>query len=282
MTRRTPASAARSSTKGAPPEPGNQGAKIDAEANDPLFVSALARGMAILRYCGEAQTDLTVSDIAHHLGMVQSTAWRSCYTLIKLGYLVKVSNDRVRPGLPLLGLGYATLSRQPIAELARPVMEEIAQRLPGAVSLGVREGFQILYLQRVEGGPVIYPGLRPGSRVTLLASAMGWAYVAAMPSHDRRQFLAQASEYSPELFARIKVRLMKAIRDFDEDGYIVNSGLIHPELSAIAFPIGLAGELPKAALSFGGPKDAFSLQRLKREVAPKLESLARMLSIAQG
>jgi len=282
MTRRTPASVARPRTKVATPEPGNPGVLDDAEANDPLFVSALARGMAILRCCGEAQTDLTVSDIAHHLGMVQSTAWRSCYTLIKLGYLVKVSKDRVRPGLPLLGLGFATLSRQPIAELARPVMEDIAQRFPGAVSLGVREGFQILYLQRVEGGPVIYPGLRPGSRVTLLASAMGWAYVAAMPTQDRRQFLEQARQYSPELHSRIKVRLEKAIRDFGEHGYIVNSGLIHPELSAIAFPIGSAGELPRAALSFGGPKDDFPLQRLEREVAPRLESLARMLSIAQG
>ena len=281
MVTRAPKSA-RPDTKTIGSKVARSNAQDAAEANDPLFVSALARGMAILRYCGDAQADLTVSDIAHHLGMVQSTAWRSCYTLIKLGYLVKVSNDRVRPGLPLLGLGYATLSRQPIAELARPVMEEIAQRFPGAVSLGVREGFQILYLQRVEGGPVIYPGLRPGSRVTLLASAMGWAYVAAMPSQNRAQFLAQAREYSPDLYSRIKVRLENAIRDFRGHGYIVNSGLIHPELSAIAFPIGITGEQPKAALSFGGPKDDFPLLRLEREVAPALESLARMLSIAHG
>jgi DNA-binding IclR family transcriptional regulator len=252
------------------------------QANDPLFVSALARGLAILRCCGDAPADLSVSEIAQTLGLVQSTAWRYCYTLLKLGYLVRVGKDRMRPGLPLLGMGYATLSRQPMAELARPDMEEIARRFPGAVSLGAREGFQILYLQRVEGGPVTYPGLRAGSRVTLLASAMGWAYVAALPPQERKQFLAAASQHSPELYARIQSRLEKAIRDFARHGFIVNSGLIHPELSAIAFPVGLPGEAPKAALSFGGPKDDFPIRRLEREVAPHLRSLAKMLSIAQS
>ena len=72
--------------------------------------------------------------------------------MLKLGYLVRVGEERLRPGLPLLALGHAALSRQPMAELARPAMEEIARRFPGAVSLGMRDGFQILYLQRIEGG----------------------------------------------------------------------------------------------------------------------------------
>jgi DNA-binding IclR family transcriptional regulator len=201
--------------------------------------------------------------------------------LLKLGFLVRTGNDRVRPGLPLLGLGYAALSRQPMAELARQRMEEIALRFRGAMSLGTREGFEILYLQRVDGGPVIYPGLRPGSRVTLLASAMGWAYLAALPLGQRKEFLSSAKQHSPELYRRIHSRLEKAFRDFAQHGYIVNSGLIHPELSAIAFPVAVPGELPKAALSFGGLKSIFSIQRLERELAPQLKSLAKMLSITQ-
>ncbi len=251
------------------------------ESNDPLFVTALARGFAILRCCGESPRDLTVSEIAHKLGIAQSTAWRSCYTMLKLGYLVRVGDERLRPGLHLLTLGHAALSRQPMAELARPAMEEMAKRFPGAVSLGMRDGFQILYLLRIEGGPVMYQGLRAGSRVTLLSSAMGWAYLAALPSPERKQFLSAEKQRSPELFGRMRRKLENAFREFETKGFIVNSGVVHPEISAIAIPIAKPGEPPQASLSFGGLTSSFSVTRLEREVAPPLKALARMLSISQ-
>ena len=67
--------------------------------NDPLYVTALARGLSILKCCGEAAHDLSVSEIAKLLDLPQSTVWRACYTLEQHGYLVRVENDRLRPGL---------------------------------------------------------------------------------------------------------------------------------------------------------------------------------------
>jgi DNA-binding IclR family transcriptional regulator len=78
-----------------------------------------------------------------------------------------------RPGLAAFRLGHAALTRQPLAELARPAMQALATDFPGAASLGVRQDFEMLYVKRVDGGPAIYPGLRVGSQVTLIASAMG-------------------------------------------------------------------------------------------------------------
>ncbi len=52
-------------------------------------------------------------------------------------------------------------------------MQALATDFPGAASLGVRQDFEMLYVKRVDGGPAIYPGLRVGSQVTLIASAMG-------------------------------------------------------------------------------------------------------------
>ena len=65
------------------------------------------------------------------------------------------------PGLPVLGLGYAVLAGHPISELARPYMQEIADRHQGAVSLGVRDGLSMMYLQRCQGTLIVLHGLLP-------------------------------------------------------------------------------------------------------------------------
>jgi DNA-binding IclR family transcriptional regulator len=241
---------------------------------DPLYVTALARGLSILKCCGEAGADLSVSEIAKLLGLPQSTVWRSCYTLVQHGYLVRVDNDRLRPGLAVLGLGYAALSRHSLAEVARPGMETIAKRFPGAVSLGVPQGLDMLYLARVEGGPPIYPGLRVGSRVGVLGSAMGWAWLAALPVRRRNEFLAKARTQAKDQYERIADQLADAIRFYEKHGLLVNSGVIHPELNAIAVPIGAEPDQPVASLSFGGVLADFPAQRLLDEVAPRLMEVA--------
>lgn len=262
------------------PQPAD--AAMGAVEDDPLYVVALSRGLAILACCGSAGADLTVSEIAKRLGMSQSTVWRACHTMLRDGYLVRTDEDRLRPGLPLLKLGHAALVRQPLAELARPGMKALAADFPGAASLGVRQGFEMLYVQRVDGGPVIYPGLRVGSRVTLIASAMGWAWLAGLPAGEREPFLEEAERHSPELFARLRRQMLEAIRVFGEEGMILNSGVIHPELNAIGVPIGPPGRAPIAAISFGGLKSRFPPRRLRDEVAPRLRAIADALSLVDG
>lgn len=262
------------------PRPARSPAPADAALADPLYVTALARGLSVLRCLGDAQSDLTVSEIAKRLELPQSTVWRSCYTMLKHGYLVRVEQDRLRPGLALLGLGHAALSRQPLAELAKPGMEEIAARFSGAVSLGQRDGFEMLYLQRVEGGAVIYPGLRSGSRVSVLSSAMGWAYIAALPEAQRKEFLAGAKAQMKEQYQRIAGQLSESIKYYAEHGLIVNSGIIHPELNAVAIPIGPDPHRPIGSISFGGRQPEFPTRRLLKEVAPPLRELARGLSLS--
>lgn len=250
----------------------------ETEDNDPLYVTALARGLAVLKCCASAETDLTVSEIAKLLGLSQSTVWRCCHTLERQGYLERTAGERLRPGLALLGLGHAALSRQPLAALARPAMAAIAARFPGAVSLGIPQGMEMLYVARVEGGATIYPGLSAGSRVGVLSSAMGWAWLAALSPAARKEFLDRARGQAREQYERIAGQLEEAIGYYGKNGVLVNSGVIHPELNAIAVPILSDVHTPIASISFGGVQAEFPIERLLKEVAPPLAELAANLS----
>lgn len=248
------------------------------KGDDPLFVSALARGLEVLRCLADAEADLTASEVARRLGLPQASVWRLCHTLLELGFLERLDPERLRPGLSVLNLGHAALARRPLAELGRVRMSEIATKFHGALSLGSREGPDMVYLQRLEGGSPIFTGLRVGARVSILSSAMGWAYLAGLPHADQTALLADLRQQSPDEYRRVERKMLASIAEYAERKVVVNEGILHPELNAIAVPVGAAGQGPEACLSFGGARSAFPVERLAIEVGPLLLDLARSLS----
>ncbi len=123
---------------------------------DRQFVTALARGLEILRCFTPASRELGTADIARLTGLPQPTVWRLCHTLSNMGFLQPAAGGtRLRPGIAGLSLGFAVLADQPLAEIARPWMAELALRHQGAVSLGARDGNQMVYLQRCQGSAIV-------------------------------------------------------------------------------------------------------------------------------
>ena len=75
-------------------------------AADRQFVTALGRGLAVLRCFDAMRTQLGTTEIAQMTKLPQPTVWRLCYTLQQLGYLVQApDSDKLRIGMAVLGLG---------------------------------------------------------------------------------------------------------------------------------------------------------------------------------
>lgn len=89
-------------------------------ATDRQFVTAVGRGLAVLR-CFDAQhVQLGTTEIAQMTRMPQPTVWRLCYTLQQLGYQVQSPDnpDKLRIGMAVLGLGQSSLRSPEISEMA--------------------------------------------------------------------------------------------------------------------------------------------------------------------
>src|SRR5207247_1583254 len=90
---------------------------------DRHFVTALARGLKVLRCFSHQQPELSPGEIVRMTGLPQPTVWRLCHTLQQAGFLICPGDGRkMALGIPVLALGYATLVRQKLPALALPYM----------------------------------------------------------------------------------------------------------------------------------------------------------------
>ncbi|HWP10346.1 MAG TPA: IclR family transcriptional regulator [Ramlibacter sp.] len=250
------------------------------EKKDRQYVTALARGLDVLRCFDAARPSLSTAEIARLTGLPQPTVWRLCHTLIQEGYLARSDRkDKLRPGIPVLSLGYAAIAATPIAELARADMQEIATRHQGAVSLGTRDGDGMIYLQRCQGSQIILKDMRVGSRVPLLSSATGWAYIAGLREAERKVLFNELRRSDPKMFEKFIPEITHALEGYAQTGYVVNMGSFHAQINSIAVPVASQDGSVLLSLSSGGIHELFNARKLKA-VGADLKKLAVQLSAA--
>lgn len=254
--------------------------KESGDEKDRQYVTALARGLQILRCFSAENPTLGTSEIARITGLAQPTVWRLCYTLIQEGYLVQLDRkDKLRPGIPVLGLGFSAISSIPVGDLARSKMQSIAEKYQGAVSLGARDGTSMVYLQRCQGSEIILRDMAVGSRVPLLTSVTGWAWLAAQSPTSRESALAELRRNEPELLANVMPKFAQALQSFEKTGFIINRGALHPQINGVGVPILSADGRTQLAISSGGISQLFDDQKLM-QIGAELKELAQELAIA--
>lgn len=247
---------------------------------DRQFVTALARGLEVLRCFDATRPSLGTSDIAKLTGLPQPTVWRLCHTLLEEGYLVQSDrNDKLRLGIRVLNLGYAGIAATPIAELARPDMQEIATRHQGAVSLGARDGDCMIYLQRCQGSQIVLKDMSAGSRVPILCSATGWAYIAGLQEAERKVMFNELRRSDAKMFKEFIPKIADALKEYAQTGYVTNMGSLHPHINAVAVPVASEDRSILLSLSSGGINQLFNAKKLKL-VGEDLKKLALQLGAA--
>ncbi|VCU71501.1 Pca regulon regulatory protein [Pigmentiphaga humi] len=250
------------------------------KGKDRQFVTALSRGLQILRCFTRARPALRVSELARMTGLPQPTVWRLCYTLIQEGYLVHVdSGEKLRPNYPVLALGYAAIAGAPVAELARPEMEELADRYQGAVSLGVRDGMHIIYLARSQRSDILIRDADVGSRVPLISAPIAWGYIAGLGAAGRKAVFDELARSHDERWPGLRPRLEQALADYEQAGYVLSKGIMHEQINAVAVPVFAEDGTVAMSLSYGGLAPLFPDERLAA-IGEDLKALAGRLRSA--
>jgi DNA-binding IclR family transcriptional regulator len=241
---------------------------------DPLRdeVSALARGLSLLRAVAQAHEPLTHRALAEAVGIPKATVSRLAGTLVANGYLRLLSGERYALGSALLDLGNAFVRGFDFRQHARAHLVELADSVGANVHVGVRDGLDIVLIETVRPrNAVVLAGLEVGSRLSIAASAVGRAFLAALPLEERRELLARIKEGSGALWPQVESRLDAALAEHALLGYCSSLGEWHPEINSLGFTLRSArGEL--FGISVGGPAYKFPEDVMRERVAAKLLS----------
>ncbi len=83
----------------------------------------------------------------------------------------------------------ATLMRMDVRQIARRLMQELADFAKAEVSLGTRDRLSMIYVENCRSSALLTLSLDVGSRISLATSAMGRAWLAAISESERREVL---------------------------------------------------------------------------------------------
>ncbi|SOZ35694.1 IclR family transcriptional regulator [Cupriavidus neocaledonicus] len=251
--------------------------------SDPNFVTALARGLELLRCFRTGEAMLGNQEFVRRTGFPKATVSRLAGTLVQLGYLrYDESLGKYALDAGVLALGYAYLSASDVVSLARPHMLAFAQSYGVSVSLGKRERMEVIYLESIRNDAGVMLGLGVGSRLSLVSSSMGRAYLAALPAPRRERVMAEFSQAFPEQWKQQEAATRAALAEAQQRGYAASFRDWHPAIHACAVAFRPVGEKELHMLSCSASYGAVDEAVFHQTLAPALQTLAARLSEPAG
>jgi len=249
--------------------------------DQPDFVTALARGLSVIRAFDAEGPPATLAEIARRVGLARATVRRSLITLETLGY---VENDGRTFSLTakVLSLGYSYLSSTPLARASKPFLEDIAATLNESSGTAILDGDNVVLLVRVPVQRMVNPGIPSGSRLPAYCTATGHVLLSGQPDDVIEDYLARVKPepLTPHTETDI-ARIRSSIFATRENGYAFRSEQAEIGIRAISVPIENAQKRIIAAMNIVAPVNRVSEEEMVGRFLPlmrkKAEEIGRAL-----
>lgn len=271
----------------APPKSGAVAAKGDippgdAPAKDYRFMTALQRGLSVLRVFPAGNRPLGNAEIAAAVGLPKATVSRITFTLTELGYLrYEEATRKYRLGPGVLSLGYAVLAQMEIRDTARPLMRELADYADASVYLAAPDGTDMVYVEACRATTSMVIRLGVGSRLPMINTGIGRAYLAALPPGEREALFRRIEAATdPADWPAKRDAALRAIEDAHRRGYAVTIGGWISESNSAGCAIRRPDGHPVYSVNVGGLASIVTEARIHADLGPRLVELARQIEKA--
>lgn len=245
-------------------------------------ITALQRGLRILRLFSESPRGLTAKQVAALSRLPVSTVHRFLSNLVAAGFLNRDPEGTHCLGVACFSIGQAAAAQLDIRRLSLPYLRELNQQTRETIHLTVRHGLSAVYVEKLDSPEPLRIYSRIGGSVPLHCTAVGKVLLAYMPAEEQERLLPQLD------LKRLTANSVGNLQELKSELYRVRkngfaSDLEEHELHirCVAAPIWDHTGSVQSSLSVTAPAFRMPVGRL-RQLAPVIQAAGLKISAELG
>ncbi|NUH36423.1 IclR family transcriptional regulator [Streptomyces samsunensis] len=236
------------------------------------------RTLDVLGAFGAARPRLTLSELSRASGLSLTTTHRIVADLLEWGALEEADGG-YQVGLRLWEAACAAPRGLALRETALPAMEDLYEATHENVQLAVREGLEVVYVERITGRGAVRVLTKVGGRFALPATGVGLVLLAHAPREVQERVLAEPLRRWTPYTVTDPAVLRKMLADVRCAGTARSDRQVTEDAFSVACPVrGVGGEVV-AALSVVVRSDG---PLTPKALTPAVQAAGRSISRALG
>jgi len=242
-------------------------------------IQVIDRMMKLLEVLAAHTQPVNLKQLATQTGLHPSSAHRILNVMVEKGLVAKQEPGTYRLGLKLLELGNLVKARLDIRREALPFMQRLHQELNETVNLSLREGDEVVYVERTASGRAMMRVVQiVGARAPLHITAVGKIFLAEAGDEEARAYSRRTGlpAYTPHTLVSEKA-LLDELAKVRRRGIAFDDEEAEKGVCCIGAGIRDADGRLVAGLSISAPAERFD-----RNWAQKVKETAQAISAALG
>lgn len=244
---------------------------------NPLIISSLAKAMTLLRAFGDNNSVLGITDLVRLTGIEKSSVQRILATLYAEGMLNRDNRTRrYRLSNQWLHMAYAHYVAEPLTSQVLPRLFDLQQQIGQSLNLAEICGTSIIYSVRMPVKRTNFEGTLIGRTHPALNTSGGRAILATWDADARREAVETwpVGQYTPRTTTD-RGEIAELIEQAREDGFAISLQEMLLNEIGIGAPIKSSAGKARAAIHCSVSMADWSVERVRREIAPILVDTAR-------
>lgn len=199
--------------------------------------SVTSKVLALLDAFTPSTPELTLSELARRADISLPTAHRRAAELVEWGALERGPNGSFHIGLRLWEVASLAPRGLALREAAMPFLEDLYEVSRENVQLAVREGLELVFVERIAGRHAVPVLTRVGGRFALHATGVGLVLLANAPAEVQEAVLTAPLHAYTKKTITDPVRLRETLDAVRRNGYAVSDGQVTLDALSVAAPI---------------------------------------------
>lgn len=217
--------------------------------------SVLSRAIRIFEAFGPDTTALQVTEIARRSDLHVATASRLIAELVAHGLLERGPEREVRIGVRMWELASRASPTLSLREAAMPYLEDLHAVVGHSVQLGVLDGDEVLFVERLTARDAVVNYSRIAGRLPPHISSSGHVLMAYGPPELRERILDRPLDRYTVNTVTTPDGLRASLAQVRRQGFALLAGHVHEDATGIAVPVRNALGEVVATMSVVVPND---------------------------